>query len=57
MPKNIFVWTKKRNLLAVSIDKIRLNNVFLSLVLLKKLDFFERTNSFITPNKILYLKK
>jgi hypothetical protein len=29
----------------------------MQLLLLKKLDFFERTNSFINPKKILYLKK
>jgi hypothetical protein len=36
---------------------MRLNTVFSNLVLLKKLDFFERTNSFIVPNKVLFLKK
>lgn len=57
VPKNVFIWTKKRYLIAVSIDKMKLNNVFSNLVLLKKLDFFERTNSFIVPNKVLFLKK
>jgi len=38
-------------------DKIKLNDIFRELVLLKKLDFFERTNSFIIPRKIIFIKK
>ena len=56
-PRNIFIWKKKRNFLLISIDKVKINNVFNQLLLLKKLDFFERTNSFINPKKILFLKK
>lgn len=54
---NIFIWTKKRNLLAVSFDKMKLNDLFSHLLLLKKMDFREKTNAFIVPKKILYIKK
>jgi hypothetical protein len=57
VPKNIYFWTKKRNVLAISIDKIKLNNMFNQLVVLKKLDFYERTKSFLIPNKIVFIKK
>lgn len=57
VPLNIFIWQKKRNFLILSFDKIKLNNLFNQLILLKKLDFLEKTNSFISPKKILYLKK
>ena len=57
VPIDIYIWQKKRNFLALSIDKIRINNLFNQLLLIKKLDFFERTNSFIVPKKILFLKK
>jgi hypothetical protein len=54
---NVFVWTKKRNLLALSIDKVKLNNIFYQLLMLKKIDFYEKSNSFIVPKKILFIKK
>jgi hypothetical protein len=57
VPINLFVWNKKRNLLILSIDKIRINDIYSQLLLLKKLDFFEKTNSFINPKKILFIKK
>lgn len=57
VPKNIFIWSKKRNLLAVSIDKIKLNDLFAQLLLIKKIDFYERTKTFIIPNKIYFIKK
>jgi hypothetical protein len=57
VPKNFFIYNKKRNFLILSMDKIAINNLFLQLLLLKKMDFFERTNSFIIAKKILFLKK
>ena len=57
VPVNTYIWNKKRNFLILSIDKIKINDIFNQLLLLKKLDFFERTNSFINPKKILFLKK
>ena len=56
-PENVYIWHKKRNFLILSIEKVKINNIFMQLLLLKKLDFFERTNSFISYKKILYLKK
>jgi len=56
-PLHVIIWYKKRNVIMLSLDKIKLNNIFNQLLLLKKLDFFERTNSFISQKKILYLKK
>lgn len=57
IPKNIYIWNKKRNLLVLSLDKIKLNNFFFQLIYLKKIDFYEKTKSFIIPNKILFIKK
>ena len=54
---DIFVRHYKRNMLIFSNNKQKLNDIFIHLLLLKKLDFYERTNSFIVLNKILLLKK
>jgi hypothetical protein len=56
-PINVYIWNKKRNFLLLSIDNNKLNNLFFQLLLLKKIDFFERTNTFIIPKKILFIKK
>jgi len=56
-PKFMSVFSKKRNLLVISLNKILLNDVLHKFFSLKKLDFYERTNSFIIPHKILFLKK
>lgn len=57
VPNNIFVKHKKRIILFFSNNKQRLNDIFHHLILIKKMDFYEKTNSFIMPKKIWYLKK
>ncbi len=57
IPDNIFFWRKKRKLLIISFDKIKLNNLFYQLLILKKMDFYEKTKAFIVPKKILFIKK
>jgi hypothetical protein len=34
-----------------------LNDLFAKLLKIKKMDFYERANTFIVPRKILYIKK
>ena len=57
VPIYIYIFNKKRNFLILSNDKIKINNIFYQFLLLKNLDFYERTKSFINPKKILFLKK
>lgn len=54
---DIFLKHYRRNLIVISHNKIKLNDIFAHLLLLKKLDFYERNNSFIISKKILFLKK
>jgi hypothetical protein len=55
--KDIFFKHKKRNLIIFSNNLVKLNDIFSHLLLLKKLDFYERNNTFIISKKILFFKK
>jgi hypothetical protein len=55
--KDIFFKHKKRNLIIFSNNLIKLNDIFSHLLLLKKLDFYERNNTFVISKKILFFKK
>ena len=57
VPHDIFVKHKKRLIVLFSANKSKLNDIFSHMLLLKKMDFYEKTRAFIMPNKILYLKK
>jgi hypothetical protein len=58
VPVNVYIWVKKRYMLAISNNKYKLNNLFHHLLLLKNLDFIKkRTDSFIVPKKIVFIKK
>jgi hypothetical protein len=56
-PKGIYIKRKNRDILFLSNNKQLLNNIFSNLLFLKKMDFYERTKTFIVKSKILYLKK
>lgn len=55
--KNIFFKYRKRNLIIFSNDLGKLNDIFSHLLILKKLDLYERNNTFIVSRKILFFKK
>jgi hypothetical protein len=55
--KDLFVKHRKRNLIIFSNNLAKLNDVFSHLLILKKLDFYERNNTFIISKKILFFKK
>jgi hypothetical protein len=57
VPTDIFIKNRKRTLLAFSNSKSKLNDVFSHLLLLKKLDLYERNNSFIVSKQIKFFKK
>jgi hypothetical protein len=56
-PINMVIKYKKRYLLLLSSTKSKLNNIFSHLLIIKKLDFYKRHNSFLVANQILYIKK
>jgi len=55
--KDIFVKNRKRTIIIFSNKLEKLNNVFSNLLLLKKLDLYERTNTFIVSRQIKFFKK
>jgi hypothetical protein len=57
IPIYSYVKIRRRNFFVISFNKILLNQLFFHFMLLKKLDLYEKTNSFISKNKILFLKK
>lgn len=54
---DIFVKHRHRNIFIFSNNLSKLNDIFSHLLLLKKLDFYERNNSFIISHKVLFFKK
>ena len=57
LPHGIFAKHKKRLIVFFSNNKQKLNDIFAHLLLLKKMDFYSKTKSFIIPNKVLFIKK
>lgn len=57
IPNNVYIKRRGRELYIISTNKMQLNDIFHHLLHLKKLDLYERTNSFIVKNRILHLKK
>lgn len=57
VPYSFFIKIKRRNFFVFCYQKSLLNDLFHHFMLLKKLDLYEKTNSFILKNKILFLKK
>lgn len=55
--KDIFFRHRRRNLIVFSHNIMKLNDVFSHLLLLKKLDLYERNNTFIISRKIIFFKK
>jgi len=57
IPIYSYVKIRRRNFFIVSFNKMLLNQLFFHFMLLKKLDLYEKTKSFVSKNKILFLKK
>jgi hypothetical protein len=57
VPKDIFVKNRKRTLIMFSNNLAKINDIFHHLLLLKKLDLYERNNSFIVSKQIKFFKK
>ena len=57
VPKDIFFKKIKRKFFFYSNNLSILNDIFAKLLKIKKMDFYERANTFIVPRKILYIKK
>jgi hypothetical protein len=57
VPIYSYVKVRRRNFFIMSFNKMLLNQLFHHFMLLKKLDLYEKTNSFILKNKILFIKK
>src|SRR5271156_6332523 len=57
IPVGIFFKCKFRNFFFLSFNKAYLNDIFSNLLKLKKLDFYEKSNSFFVKNRVIYLKK
>ena len=57
IPNDIYIKNRGRKFFILSFSKMKLNNIFFHLLLLKKMDFYERNKSFVVKNKIFFLKK
>src|ERR1700749_1891363 len=57
IPTYSYIKIRRRNFFVISFNKMLLNQLFHHFMLLKKLDLYEKTNSFISKNKILFIKK
>jgi hypothetical protein len=57
IPIYSYVKIRRRNFFIISFNKMLLNQLFHHFMLLKKLDLYEKTNSFISKNKIIFIKK
>ena len=57
VPYNIFIKHRRRHLYVLSVNKFVLNDLFSKLLLLKKMDFYRKSNSFFLKKKLLFLKK
>jgi hypothetical protein len=57
VPKDIFVKNRKRTLIIFSNNLMKINDIFSHLLLLKKLDLYERTNTFVVSRQIKFFKK
>jgi hypothetical protein len=57
IPIDIFLVRRRKKFFFFSNNLAKLNDLYSHLILLKKIDFYERTNTFIIPRKIVYIKK
>jgi len=57
VPKDIFIKNRKRTLILFSNNLAKINDIFNHLLLLKKLDLYERDNAFIIAKQIKFFKK
>ena len=57
VPMGLIFKLKRRKFIVLSDDLVKLNRFFYQLLFLKKMDFYEKNNTFIRPSKIMYIKK
>jgi hypothetical protein len=57
VPLDIFIKRRRRTLIFFCHNKAKLNDIFSHLILLKKLDLYERNNTFIVSRQIKFFKK
>jgi len=57
IPIGLIFKSKRRKFIVLSNDLVKLNNFFSQMIFLKKMDFYERNNTFLRTNKIMYIKK
>ena len=57
VPIGLIFKLRRRKFIVLSDDLVKLNNFFNQLLFLKKMDFYEKNNTFIRPSKIMYIKK
>jgi len=57
VPYVFYIKVRRRNIFIFSYHKVLLNDLFHHFMLLKKIDLYEKTKSFVSINKILFLKK
>ena len=57
VPQDILIKSRKRTLIMFSNNLAKLNDIYTQLLKLKKLDLYERNNSFIAVRKIKFFKK
>jgi hypothetical protein len=57
VPLDVFIKRRRRTLIFFCNNKIKLNDIFSHLLLLKKIDLYERNNTFIVSRQIKFFKK
>jgi hypothetical protein len=57
LPLNIIVRIRKRNILALSNNRVLLNDFYCQILFLRKFDYFLNSGGFLPKNKIVFLKE
>jgi len=57
LPIDILIRRKRMRILFISSDKQKLNNIFSQFLLLRKMDFYEKSRYFRVYNRILIMKR
>jgi len=56
-PNNFYIRRRGREFFFLCNNKALLNDLFTHLLHLRKLDLYDKTNSFMTKNKVIFFKK
>jgi hypothetical protein len=57
VPYNVYIRRRGREFFFICNNKSLLNDLFTHLLHLKKLDYYDKTNSFMIKNRVIFLKK